>query len=147
MPEAYCLFVGVDLPMGKPMDLSNATNLKEVVFRSHLDPEWISSTLQTISQDHQDLRHITIRLFNLFYSVDSWVTDQVIFLHPEAGTILQNWLNLDCVLVRLQESHSIHVKLLYRAPAHVRGRNAKGYLAIMLPGVMTGERVEIGMDT
>ena len=132
--------------MGQSIHFSNTTNLREVIFGTHLNPEWISCALRSITHDHRVLQRITIRVLYLFYNLDPRVVDRVEIRHPEADMLLQAWSELDGTLVQLRESLRIYLKVSYRAPSHLRGRRATAYLNNLLPGATTGEMVEIAID-
>ena len=90
------------------IDLSKATKLRDVVLRSgSSNVEWITVTLQTIAPAHQDLRRITIHASNGFscFSPD--------FVQIPAEEIRGQWPDLDRVLVRLWESHSIRPRVVH----------------------------------
>lgn len=135
-------FVDSELLAGELIDLSNAMKLKEVIFGSHSNPEWILSLLLTITQDHQDLQSVTIQLLYPFYHLDHKVFDRIKFMHPAVGRMFQAWLDLDCVLIHLQESLPICLKLMYKAP----GRREAGFVSRLLPEATMRVGVEFSMD-
>lgn len=84
-----------------PVDLSRATNLREVEF--WLDsPAWVTATLETITLDHEHFKRVSIYIpsYPLPKGLD--------FARP--GICLQ-WMDLDHILVRLGESHAISMKV------------------------------------
>lgn len=89
-----------------PIDLSNATNLKGVTLRCG-SPHWcgwIIATLKTITSKHQALRQIAIDIPpDPGYRLRAkWIRG------AEPG---MQWSDLDRLLVQLQESHSICLKI------------------------------------
>ena len=116
--------------------------LNEVIFGSHSNPKWISSSLQTITQDHRDLQSVTIRILYPFYNLDREVFDRVEFMHPAVARKFRAWLDLDHVLIRLQESLPIRLKLMYKAP----GRREARFVSRLLPEAAMRVGVEFSMD-
>ena len=100
-----------------------------MVFRPGLKGvEWITLTLQTIGQEHRDLRRISI------------VMPLDLTLIPIGKGTLEQWLDLDRTLVRLWESHSIRTSV-------IRSRKSEAGLVdcigSLLPEMMRRGRVEL----
>ena len=96
----------LQLPMGlgtstkpPPLNLSNATRLKNVELRWDTPVQWITRTLQTAKS--QCLRRVTI------FAPPS-------FTNSAQGTLHQEWEELDHVLVQLWTSRSIRPKFKYK---------------------------------
>jgi hypothetical protein len=96
------------------LDLWKATKLKDVAFqRGERSIEWVTTALQSITPEHQDLRQVLIQLpryltfHGLFVNLREFV--------GEAS--YEKWLGLDRLLVQLWESHSIRPKVV-SATAH-----------------------------
>ena len=107
-----------DEPRSASLDPSKATRVRDVVFRPGLKGvEWITLTLQTIGQEHRDLRRISI--FMPLYST----------LIPIGKGTLEQWLDLDRTLVNLWESHSISLRVL-RPGGQVRTAECIGPLLL-----------------
>ena len=91
--------------LGEPgiasIDLSKATKLKEVVFGlDSWSVKWITTALQTITPEHQDIRQILIHIpYHLFFYTS---IGQVTRMASSEG-----WLDLDRLLVQSWESRSI----------------------------------------
>jgi hypothetical protein len=82
-----------------PFDLSKATKLKDLGFKLYTPgAQWITKTILTA----KNLRQISIHL-------------QVSFGGAIAETLVQEWRDLDLLLVQLWTSHSIRpeIKFLY----------------------------------
>ena len=90
------------------INLSKATKLRDVVFRSvSLNVEWIAVTLQTITPAHQDLRKVAIHASNRFSCFRSD------FIQTPAEETRGQWQDLDRILVRLWELHSIRPRVVH----------------------------------
>jgi hypothetical protein len=112
-----------------PIDLSKATNLKEVVFQcGSLSSEWVTMTLETIGSRHRDLQRICIHIPHILsYAIQE---DGITIEQTEVANPGTRWLGLDRLLVQLWESRSIRPKVVYpRAMDGKRGLRAwAGYL-------------------
>lgn len=98
------------------IDLSKATKLKHVVFRwGSLGSGWITMALETITLRHQDLQQI---------SIDVW-GGLVALTSPDA-----RWSDLDRLLLKLWDSHSIRPKVVdsLTEVAKTGSRDWVGYL-------------------
>jgi len=98
--------------------LSKATRLKCVTFRidSSSGAEWVTALLRTITPEHRDLRQITISVAN--YSTSVILGADV---RREIGDQNLWWLELDRLLAKLWESHSIRPQILYHTPPSWEG--------------------------
>ena len=78
---------------------------------------WVTETLQTV--ESKDLQEITLQ------------TDHVALMRGIEEWVLQEWEDLDRLLFRFWTSHSIRLKVMYRA---VVGREGiRGRMTILLP--------------
>jgi hypothetical protein len=76
------------------------------------DVEWIIVALQTITPEHQDLRQITISVYdNLIPSDADNIGADAEQTVGEAN--FRQWLNLDRLLVQIWESRSIRPKVIF----------------------------------
>jgi len=94
------------------IDLSKATKLRGVVFTPvSLSIEWVTLALQTITPQHRDIRQIIIHMpyTRAFVSVGVDVKQTI------GEAICGRWLELDHLLVKLWESHSIRTAIRYVA--------------------------------
>ena len=83
-------------------DLSKATKLQDLVFRPESQAvKWITMTLQTITHEHQDLRHISIYVPRYLAPSDPDIRE---FL---GETTSREWSDLDNLLVQLWELYLI----------------------------------------
>jgi hypothetical protein len=98
----------LDRPGSASFNLSKATKLKDIMFRlDWWSVQWVITALQTISPDHRDLRQITIHI-----PYHSPITGADANIRQAIGeTDYTQWLNLDRLLVRLWESHSVRPKV------------------------------------
>ena len=96
-------------PISTSLNLSNATKLRDVVFRPvSMRVEWITLALQTVGHEHQDLRQFFIRFHP---SLNSTPFGQDIRQCMGEG-VLEESLDLDRILVHLWESRSIRPSLV-----------------------------------
>ncbi|KAF9643900.1 hypothetical protein BDM02DRAFT_1281204 [Thelephora ganbajun] len=102
----------ISLPSGQvnpPMvsvDLSKATKLKEVVFRSKTPHViWLALAFQSITSKHICLHRISIHVPEIpDLAIHGWTTSEMIH---------RQWTVLDRVLIQLWESHGIRPKVMY----------------------------------
>ena len=81
------------------LDLSKAIKLKDMVFScSESDARWITATVRTVTSNN--LQRITVNL------CPGPLTQTGVTVHRE-------WEDLDCLLVRLWNTHSIRPKVRY----------------------------------
>ena len=109
------------------IDLSRATKLKDVVFRpTSRTVEWITTTLQTTTPKHRDLRHITIHMPD-YLTLPSILAD----IRGAVGAVgYGEWLDLDRLLVQLWESRSIHPRI-----GSVKGQDVRDLVGYLLPEI------------
>ena len=101
------------------LDLSKATNLKDVEFRcGRPTVQWITMALQTARSEN--LQQITGTIYLVGISANS-IED----------TVRQEWQDLDRVLVQFWTSRSIRPKLTCEA-----GNSFRGLAPSLLPGLM-----------
>ena len=127
----------------RPINLSKATKLQDVVFVCALDPEWIATSLGTIPRDHQGLQQITINPSDVFYYSSPGPAGFTDIRNVIGETLRRGWLELDRVLSLLRESHRIQIRVLYNIPSMVDQARARGYMEDLLPEVTTGGTVEL----
>ena len=98
-------------------------------------------TLRTITQDHRILQQISLEIhWKLYANVDA---GDPTYLRDKIGqTLYQGWLELDAVLARLWESHSIHSELVYVLPRWADRRRA-GRLVSLLPEVTASGIIDL----
>jgi len=110
-------------------NLSKATKLRDLVFRPESQSvEWITMALQTITPEHQDLRHISI--YVPYYLTNSG---------PDIGELLgeatfREWLDLDRLLVQLWELYLIPPRVGYVGPEG-KGQLTEYCMGLLLPEV------------
>ena len=59
------------------------------------------------------------------------------------GIAYPEWLELDCLLAQLHESHSIRLKVLYNVPFDTDGSRERRRMEVLLPEVMTRGIVDL----
>jgi len=94
------------LPQGESgsasLDISGASKLRDVTFRINSSRvEWVTVALQTITPKSRDLRQISIYLPCYLTAVGTDVRKRF------GDQVVGEWLDLDRLLVRFWESHSI----------------------------------------
>ena len=132
-------------PLAASIDLSRATKLKNAVFRCRKHPQWIATTLRTITCDHKDLQQIDVDVLWPQYQGNLDLVDPARMRVVLGGTSWAGWSELDRVLGQIWESYSIRLKVPYSAPAIARER-ARGFMERLLPEVTRRGIVELVED-
>ena len=119
-------------------DLSKATKLRDLVFRSGWrTAEWITPTLQTITPEHQELQQISI-------CVPSWLGSYGSKIKQSLGeAALGRWLDLDRLLLQFWEVHLVLPKV---ECASMEGQEqiAKDCIGCLFPEVTKSGVVDLG---
>ena len=117
------------------IDLSEATKLRDVVFRPEsLNVKWIATAFQTATAKHQELQKISI---NLPYRVTFLDLDTI-----KLSAIYREWLDLDHHLVQFVETRSVGPKVISTAWVG-RNWNARGHIECLLPEMMKGGAIDL----
>ena len=99
-----------------PIDLSKALQLEDVALQSinSSNVQWVSTTLQTVTADHRNLREVLLYAPCLHCGPASTPdhANPADITHAIGGAAYRQWLEFDRLLARLWESHSIHLKVL-----------------------------------
>ena len=101
-------------PPTASIDFSEATKLKEVVFRlttDRLPVTWIITALQTITSKHRDLRQISIHVRHASFPIADPANVRKIV--GEVSYI--QWMDLDRLLVQFWESRTVRPRIVYYA--------------------------------
>jgi len=91
--------------------LSKAIKLSDVVFRLESQRVgWVTMALKTVGREHRDLQRISIDVPPFLIIIPAHI-------YPDVGRAigeedLREWLVLDQSLVHLQESRSIHTRVI-----------------------------------
>jgi hypothetical protein len=114
------------------INLSKATRLTDVAFRFLLNPQWVTTTLRTVTPDHRGLRQI---------SLDFSIGARFQYANPGGAeeAVRTQWSELDHLLTQLWESHSIRPKVLYNIPP----QRARIRVGALLPETMTRGIVDL----
>lgn len=123
-----------------PIDLSKATNLRDVIFEvKALSVDQVTMTLQTIKSKHRNLQRVSIHIPYDFTLVDACVhIGQTV-----REVISRPWLDLDRLLVQFRESRSIRPKVVL-TPKKWAGKQEVEYcVGCLLP--KTAKRGMIGV--
>ena len=88
--------------------------------------DWITTALQTITSNHRDLQHISIKVD--YYS--SFVDPSTGADPGQADGGLRQCLDLDRLLIQFWESRSIRLKVIHTEPG------VAGYIGRLLPEIM-----------
>ena len=97
----------IDLPQSAQVNLSKATNLKDLVFKFWFHPRLLLTTLRTVTSDHRKLEQITLAILS-----SRGLRDREELRHADGGVAYQEWLELDRLVAQLNESHLIRLKVL-----------------------------------
>jgi hypothetical protein len=97
------------------INLSKATKLEDVAFTCPQSPQWVASTLRTITSDHRNFRQISLSYGNRHLNTYHITPHGFQTLMGDAD--YQGWLKLDRLVVELWESHSVRLRVLYGGPA------------------------------
>ena len=126
--------------MKPSINLSRATRLKVAHFwGDQLSAEWIIMALQTITSKHRDLRRIS---FHIPYhdTVGAPSTD----IRKIVGkTAYERWLDLDRLLVRFWESHSIRPKIAYPYRSEEGRKGGMHFVSRLLPEITKRRVVDL----
>jgi len=108
------------------LDLSKLTRLQDVVFRyGEPNVEWVTKVLNTIGSKH--LQHMSLELY-CYLTIGDTIWERV----------RQEWLDLDCLLVRFWDSNSLRSRVTYRP---VKGMS--DHMAGLLPELTRRGIVEL----
>jgi len=100
------------------IDISKAGKLKDVGFLgSRSSVQWVTRSLQTITPNHRNLQQIALDTPSILHVNHP---DPVHIRRIVGETTYRDWLELDHLLAKLCESHSIHLKVLH-LPEYVGG--------------------------
>ena len=100
------------------VNLSAATKLKHLEFRrARQNVQWVTTTLQTV--ESEDLQLITL-----------WPSPETL-APANTEPLLQQWRDLDRLLVQFWVSHSIRPKVAYQAM--VGGKDLRDSVSSLLP--------------
>ena len=137
--NTYIQINGLPMFVGKSLagsiDLSKAKKLQDAEFGCRVYPPLITATLRTITDDHRNLRRIALDMLDVLIVPYPNYSDPTSFVRA-IGATHGEWLELDRVLARLWRAHSIHVKVLYNAPASMDGKISRGCVESLLPELM-----------
>ena len=117
-----------------------ATKLKNVIFDCDLDPGWITLTLETITREHRNLQLVNIDVSDVLLDINIDDADPEDVLGQDT---YGRWMELNLLLARLCESHSISLELWYDARDVMDEDDARSLLECLLPKVMGKGGVEL----
>ena len=123
-------------PLGL-IDLSKATQLKDMVFVSEKHPHWIVMALRTITPDHRQLQRVSIVVHNKLYRTSASYTNPPHAMHIVGETSYREWLELDRLLAQLCESRSICLEILLIPALSVDTNRVNSIVEGLLPELMT----------
>ena len=125
-------FVGIQ--PSELIDLSQATQLKDVEFVCEVDPQWVSPALQTVTPNHRNLQRVLITVSDVLYCLRLCHSTSPAHVTSAIGeSIYRGWLELDRVLARLRESHSVCLEITYEVPSWMDGTRARGFMGSLFP--------------
>ena len=100
-----------------------------------LNPQWVVTTLQTITPNHRDLHRISLDTQLVLLHLFPNFPNSINLRHRIGETAFQGWLELDRTLVRFSESHSIRLRLQVDYRILMSDNEAKGMMERLLPEV------------
>ena len=106
----------VDQPSLGPIDLSKATQLKDVKFRWECHPRWAVEALRTVTHDNRNLQQLSLEAGEECHGPRVGGNNPGDPFGHIGESSYQEWLELDSVLVQLWESHSIRPEVEYNVP-------------------------------
>ena len=129
--------------MGLSIDLSRATRLKVVQFDCRdMSTQWIAMTLQTLTPKHRDFQRISFHI-PYHHTVSAACTD----IRKIVGeTAYEQWLDLDRLLVRFWESHSIRPKIAYPYRSEEGRKGGMYFVSRLLPEITKRGAVDLVKD-
>ena len=116
------------------VDLSKATHLKDIAFVCKSNPKWITASLRTITHNHRNFQRVSIVDPELLYhSSPLWPANPAGIIHVVGETAYREWLELDRLLTKLSESHSIRPEVLYNLLPSMDRKWANDLVESLLP--------------
>jgi hypothetical protein len=100
-----------------------------------MNPQWSVMALRTITPNHRDLRQISLTTPYTLIGSNYDHDDPTKFRDRVGETVCGEWSELDHLLARLWESHSIRPKVRYSLPAWIDEEGARGCMESLLPEV------------
>ena len=139
----YQWLTSVVEPLSPSIDLSGATKLRDVAFKCKSKPQWIVMALRTVTHHHRSLKRIEIDAHEILFELDAdrWAGPGD-FRDVVGEAVYEEWMDLDRLLDRLRESHSIRLNVLCNAPSSMGEAQARGCMEKLLPKVMRGGMAE-----
>jgi len=115
----------------RPIDLSKATKLKDVVLRcGPMSNRWVTMTLETIPFQHQDLQRISIHFPHILVrDMPQDGLERIEGTNPRT-----QWPDLDRLLVRFWDSCSIRPKVVYPQTGDP-GKETRDWVSYLLPEI------------
>ena len=124
------LFVG-DPSVGS-IDLSKAKKLQDAEFGCRVHPRSVVATLRTVADDHRNLQRVLLDAVEVLIAPHPNYSDPESFVRA-IGATYGEWLELDHLLVRLWQAHSIRVKFMYQVPASIGEKTSRLCVESLLP--------------
>ena len=119
-----------------PINLSKATKLKDITLMScGLNPQWVVTTLQTITPSHKDLHQISLDPESILLHLYPDFPNSINLKQRIGDATFQGWSELDRTIVQLSESHSIRLKFQINYRILKSDDEAKGMMEKLLPEV------------
>jgi hypothetical protein len=104
-----------------------------------LEPEWITSTLRSITRNHRNLQRVIIDAADAAIEAEIGDGDTTDPAEALGKTTLERWLELDDLLAQLRDSHSIRLEVLYGEPMAMDESDARIWMSCLLPAVAIGK--------
>ena len=128
----------IDLPESAQINLSKATKLKHVELTFGLRPRLLIKTLRTVTRDHTELKQISLAVISAkgLYNRED--------VRSGVGEVAyQLWLELDCLLAQLNESHSVRLEIQCNTRVDPDGSRERIRMEVLLPEAMARGMVDL----
>lgn len=97
---------------------------------------WVTTTLNTITAEHRNLREILLHGADLFKCIVSLVNARRVV----GDELFQQWMDFDRSLIRLWESHAVRIRITYPSG---RREELCEFMGDLLPETMKRGLVEL----
>jgi hypothetical protein len=128
----------------RELSYPGVTKLKDVKFSCQWGVQWITAVLRTFAHNYSSLQQISLAP-NIILGglVRADHTDPADLRRAIGETYYQGWLELDSLLARLGESHSIRLEARYHVPDWLGEKEAKICVGSLLPETTTRGLIDL----
>lgn len=125
------------------IDLSKAIRLKETTFACSFDPWWVIMALRSVTCNHRNLQRVSVIADWLLYRRGFCRFDPANIVNWVGEAVYLRWLELDRLLFRLWESHSVHLEVRYEIPPSMDEKRARGFMEEFFPELTSRGLVDL----